>query len=871
MRALLLWLDKTLNRILIAILVAIVGLVFAVGVLTNEFEKTMYDYRRQELKHITEVARNSIDPIIAQYQTGLLTRQQAVDKVRDTIRTMVYNDIFGANYVFMSSYQGIMLVQPFDPVLEGSDQSQLTDSYGLPIISALINQARQGDGYVTYYYHPPGRSQPQQKISYVVGIPELEAYIGTGMYVEDFQIAYNSFRQQFQGLCLIFFLLFMGCQYILLKPVFSSYRQLTQAFDRLKDNPEESVRLSSLPYHKGSEAERLITGFNTMIDEMQEKNAALLQTHEELTQSYEELTASNEELIALYTQVTEADELRQKSEERYRLVIEGISDAIYDWDLSTNRVVWAGRWSDMLGVPDGEGMYNQTYWEEMIHPEDRDVRNQALTEHLAGKSPLYSAEFRIMNQAGKGYIWVLSRGKVLYDSEGNAIRMVGSLTDISDKKRWEEEIWRLAYQDSLTGLANRRLFLERLQKELQLAQKGETCGAMLYLDLDNFKLVNDTCGHAQGDQLLVEITNRLVELIVDDGHLVARLGGDEFVVLLTNVSQEFAIAHMATNILHTLAGEVNLCGHHFSLSASIGIARYPFDGMEVDEILKNADTALYAAKNAGKNVYRFFEDTMQEDIIEKLNMERSLREAMGNEELLLNYQPIVHLATGKIVGYEALLRWNNPAKGVISPRKFIPLMEESGLIVPIGAWVIRTACAFVRNLRERGCMDSYVAVNVSVKQLIDEEFVSMVKAALAEAGVPPTALELEITETILMNSELFNDNIAKLRELKSIGVRIALDDFGTGYSSLTYLKQLPIDIVKIDKAFVDDLVAGGKNKLIMGSIIELSHNLGLTVVAEGVETEEQRDLLREYQCDFIQGYFISRPVPESEALNFTIK
>lgn len=869
MQALTLWLDKTLSRISLALLVFIVGFVFAVGFLTDKFEENAYDYRRHELKRITEVARNSIEPVIHQYRSGLLTRQQAVDIVRGNIRNMSYNDIFGPNYVFMSSYQGIMLVQPFEQRLEGSDQSQLTDAHGLSIITMLIDKARQGEGYVTYYYHPPGRSQPQQKISYVVGIPELEAYIGTGMYVEDIQTVYNSFRQQFQGICLIFFLLIMGIQYTLLQPVFSSYRLLTQAFDRLRNNPDEPLMLSSLPYRKGSEAERLITGFNTMVDEIQAKNADMQQAHEELTQSYEEITASNEELTTLYTQVTEANELRQKSEERYRLAMEGINDAVYDWDLRTNRIIWAGRWSDILGVSDGEVMDGKNYWEEMIHPEDKPVREQALAEHLAGKTPIYSAEFRIMSQAGE-YIWILSRGKALFDSEGKAIRMAGSFSNISDKKRREEEIWWLAYRDSLTGLANRRLFMERLQSELLLAQNGQSRGAMLYLDLDNFKLVNDTCGHAQGDRLLVEIANRLVELVVDEGKLVARLGGDEFVVLLTDINQEFAIAHTATNILRNLAGEVTLCGHHFSLSVSIGIARYPFDGTEVNELLKNADTALYVAKNAGKNVYRFFEESMQEDIVEKLSMERSLREAMGNEELLLYFQPIVRLSTGRIAGYEALLRWDNLQKGMVSPGYFIPLMEESGLIVPIGAWVMRTACAFARKLMDRGCMDSYVAVNVSVKQLISEDFVSMVKAALAEAGVPPTALELEITETILMDSEFFNDNIAKLRELKATGVRIALDDFGTGYSSLTYLKQLPIDIVKIDKSFVDDLAAGGKNKLIIGSIIELSHNLGLTVVAEGVETEAQRDLLREYRCDFIQGYLISRPAPEAEMLEFKI-
>ncbi len=863
-RALALWLDKTLSRILLALLVFIMGLLLAVGFIANKFEENIYDYRRQELKRITEVARHSIEPVIHQYRAGQLTQHQALNKVRDNVRTMTYNDIFGANYVFMSSYQGIMLVQPFESKLEGSDQSQLTDAYGLPIVTMLIEKARQGEGYVTYYYHPPERGQPQQKVSYVVGIPELEAYIGTGMYVEDIQTGYNKFLMQFQSVCLLFFLLIMGMQYTLLQPVFSSYQLLIQAFDLLRNNRDEAPKLSPLPYRKGSEAERLITGFNAMLDDIQAKRAAMQLAHEELTQSHEELTASNEELIALYTQVTEADELLRKSEERYRLAMEGVNDAIYDWNLCTNRIVWSGRWDGILGVADDEGNDSKTYWAEKIHPEDRAVRDQALSDHFAGKTSFYAAEFRIMNQAGE-YIWVLSRGKALFDSNGNAIRIVGSLTDISDKKRHDAETWRLAYMDSLTGLANRRSLIERLRSELSLSQSSEICGAMLYLDLDNFKLVNDSCGHAQGDQLLIEIADKLIAL-VDEHHFVARLGGDEFVVLLTDVSQEFAIAHNATNLLSALAREVNLCGHHFPLSVSIGVVRYPLDGMEVDEILKNADTALYAAKNAGKNGYRFFEPAMRESLIEKLNLERSLREAIGNQEFLLHFQPVVNLATGQVSGFEALLRWNSPHRGMVQPVQFIPQVEESGLIVPIGAWVMRAACTFARKLIDRGYRDNYVAVNVSVKQLVNEEFVSMVKLALQESGVPPTALELEITETLLIDSESFDANVAKLKELKDMGVRIALDDFGTGYSSLTYLKQLPIDVVKIDKTFVDNLTADGKNKAIMGSIIGLAHNLGLTVIAEGVETEAQRDLLREYQCDFIQGYFISCPIPENEVL-----
>lgn len=851
MKKLLLWLDKTWSRLLLASLACGIGLFIALGFLMDGFEKKVYENRQSELQRMTEMAMNTIRPILDQQRTGRLTKDEALNEVRTTVRRMVFRDIYGYNYIFMSSYDGIMLVQPFEPTMEGTNQKDLRDAYNLPIIEALIKKAQQGGGFVTYYYHPPQRPEPQQKISYVMPVPELGVYIGSGMYVEDIRSSNRQFLGSLLGVCLLVFSLTLGAQYTILHPMFSSYRTLTEAFSRLKSHFDPKTRLPVSGYSKGSEAEKLLTGFNQLLRDIEHKTGALRQSEMKFRALFE---FANDAIIIIH----------------HGIIVDCNYRAELFFGLARNEII--GSKPDILSPAyQNDGLPSRLKAENIV---------KAV---LQGKPAVF--EWRHM-RGGHEFEAEVSLSR--FDVEGEAF-LLGTMRDITERKEAEkrlqdvheelmashgaleknnqelmtqqEQIRHLAYHDNLTGLPNRRQITELLQDELEKASKGMTRGAVLFFDLDNFKMINDSCGHAAGDQVLFEVAQDLIS-VLDDAHVVARFGGDEFVILLKDLQDIAEIERYAERVLQLTRRQVSFCGHRFLLSASIGIVLYPRDGNDVDELLKNADTALYAVKNGGKNAWQYYLPAMQATMVQRLSMEQSLRDALDNEEFILHFQPITDIIDGKLRGFESLLRWQHSNHGMVSPLTFIPIAEECGLIVPIGNWVLRSACLFAVRLLERGYEDIFVAVNISVKQLTQPDFVSTVRMLLAESGLPPSCLELEITETVLMHS--VEENVEKLLELRRLGVRLALDDFGTGYSSLTYLKKLPIQMLKIDKSFVDDLVSGDKTSGMIGSIIQLSHELGLQVVAEGVETHEQQQQLKAYNCDMIQGYLVSRPLPEED-------
>lgn len=557
-----------------------------------------------------------------------------------------------------------------------------------------------------------------------------------------------------------------------------------------------------------------------------------------------------------------AETARRHSEERYALAARATHDGLWDWDLLTDRIDYSERWKNMLDLEGSEIGNSPGEWLSRVHVEDLGGLQQALAEHLQNESEAFECEYRIRARDGH-YLWMAGRGMAVCNPDGEPIRMAGSQSDITARKTI----------DALTGLPNRLLFTERAEAALGRAEREESWGfAVFFIDLDRFKLVNDSLGHIAGDRLLVQFSRRLCEAVRDyrepvntptapRAPLVARLGGDEFVILIGGMTDSSAAAQAANRVLQAMQPPFQLDRQEFFASASIGIAISRPDHRAVEDILRNADTAMYVAKSRGRACAVVFDEPMRDRAENRLRLESDLRIAVGKGQLVVFYQPRVDLNTEKICGFEALLRWKHPTRGLVPPAEFIPLAEETGMIREIGLWVLREACGQIklwRNLWPRAeALD--VAVNVSPVQLRDPELLNRLKEILAETGLEPPALQIEITE-----SSVF-DNVAEARgvllELKKLGIGLKLDDFATGYSCLGYLRQLPFDSIKIDRSFIADLGSPDSEKReFVRTIMNMARNLNLGVIAEGIEDKEGAAILREMGCRFAQGYYFSRPV-----------
>jgi len=491
----------------------------------------------------------------------------------------------------------------------------------------------------------------------------------------------------------------------------------------------------------------------------------------------------------------------------------------------------------------------------------------------------YRHMWSLIQQTGQwsGELWNKRKDGSLYaemltitavrNEAGEVTHYVGTTQDITERKQAENRIEHLAYHDDLTGLANRRLLHDRLQRELAVARRHSDYGAVLFIDLDQFKHLNDALGHPVGDELLRQLANRFREIMRRED-TVARLGGDEFVFILSAENKDlahvgFEAQAVADKVLAQVAQPFSLNGHQYHITASVGIVLFPEDDEDADDILKHADTALYRAKEDGRNTVRFYQPSMQAAANARLTLEKDLREALEQEQFELHYQPQVDL-DGQIVGLEALIRWQHPQRGLVPPNTFIPVAEETGLIMEIGNWVLRTAARQFQTWQNAG--DGHhlqrIAVNVSSRQFQQGHFTDQVVSACEEASLALEFLELEITESMIMSN--LGEAIEKMTALRARGVRFAIDDFGTGYSSLSYLKRLPLDLLKIDQSFVRDITSDPNDAAIVETIIAITSHLGIGVIAEGVETAEQQDFLQEKGCDSFQGYYFSRPVPAGE-------
>ncbi|GFE61246.1 EAL domain-containing protein [Geobacter sp. AOG2] len=537
----------------------------------------------------------------------------------------------------------------------------------------------------------------------------------------------------------------------------------------------------------------------------------------------------------------------EELEQRYSRVIEGASEGIIVTNRADGTVLESnGAIQNYLGYAAEE--LTGLYLGQLA------FGDAAITDTLIERLLQQKREYRLRRKDGSALDAELSAGLIPYDGKEAVCVMV---KDITERKQFEETLFFQANHDLLTGIPNRYLLLDRLEQALAAARREGHIVAVLLLDLDNFKIINDTYGHAIGDHLLKSVAQRL-KSVVRSGDTIARLGGDEFVVVLTRIDRIENVVLVAEHILNHFTNPFIVDDKEFFVSPSIGLALYPNDDDSAAALLTKADTAMYHVKDKGRAGFQFFTTEMNTRVVDRMELEVGLRRALERGEFVIHYQPKVDLSTRRIQGMEALLRWNHPDRGLIPPNTFIPLAEESGLIIMIGEWVLRTVCEQHKKWQAEGLPPMTMAVNISARQFKQQDLVERIGAILAETGLEASVLELELTESYLMDN--VSEAIAKLHALKGMGLGLSLDDFGTGYSSLGYLKQFPIDVVKIDKSFVDDILVNPDDATIVRTIILMAHNLNMTVVAEGVETEDQLDFLAAHNCEMVQGFYFSRPL-----------
>jgi diguanylate cyclase (GGDEF)-like protein/PAS domain S-box-containing protein len=576
----------------------------------------------------------------------------------------------------------------------------------------------------------------------------------------------------------------------------------------------------------------------------------------------------HDEIMRLHAQTVDALKTARESEQRYALAAAGSNDGLWDWDLATQIFYASDRWKLMLGLQADTPLSRPDDWFEYVHVEDIGELRAILDRHLAGGTPHFEHEFRMRHRDGSDR-WILCRGVAVRNDGGRPIRMAGSHTDITERRRIQDDLAHAALHDDLTGLANRTLFTALLERSLARARRSQTyvC-AVLFIDLDHFKLVNDSLGHLVGDKFLIAMGQRFVEHL-RPGDVLARLGGDEFAVLLDDIPDPGTATTIADRLHESLVRPFDLEGREVYTSASIGIAFGNNRYLRSEDLLRDADTAMYRAKALGRSQCQIFDPSMHASAIQRLTLETQMRRALERQEFTIAYQPIVQLDTSDVCGFEALVRWERAPGVWTPPSDFIPVAEETGLIVPLTSWVLRESCRQVAEWQQAFGRPLTLTVNISAKLFDRPALVDEVRAAIDDTRLLPRTLRLEITESFLANGS--DAVVQRLDELRSIPVELYLDDFGTGFSSLSYLHRYRLDALKIDQSFISRMGGVYNDSPIVSSIVNLARELGMGVIAEGVETAQQASQLMALDCPHAQGFLFSRPLSASDAYAFLAK
>ncbi|MCY6485126.1 GGDEF and EAL domain-containing protein [Clostridium aestuarii] len=583
-------------------------------------------------------------------------------------------------------------------------------------------------------------------------------------------------------------------------------------------------------------------------------------SYNELQVVHEKLIVAEEEFRQQFNELQINEKLLKESDERYKLVLLGSKDGIYDWKLLTNNFFYSKQWKNMIGYEDNELSNTYESWKDNIHPYERGNIVAKLENYLIGKENIYTLEYRFTKKDGS-YIWVQNHGYILRNSKGKAIRLSGSHTDITERKKREKKIYNLAFIDLVTGLPNRSY----LYKDLVKLCEAKDRFSLIFIDIDKFKEINDTFGHSFGDLLLKEFTSVLNNLVGYD-YKAYRWGGDEFVLILKINTSPSEVKTLLCDIDHVLGNSIIVKNKEMFITSSLGISIFPEHGAIPEELIKNADIAMYSAKNGGKNSfknnYKIYNKELYINNLKKIKFEKALRLAVKNNEFTVFYQPQIEIQTGKVIGMEALARWITPKGKLISPAEFIPCAEEIGAIIPIGEYILKTACKQTKTWHDMGYDDLKISVNLSGRQLESKKLIYIILHILNETKLESKYLELEITESNAMKD--MEKTIKLLKILKNMNISISLDDFGTGYSSLNHLRKFPLNNLKIDKSFIDEITINITQNRIIKAIIFLAHSLNLKVIAEGIETKEQLEALKQINCDEAQGYYSSKPVCSEE-------
>ncbi len=628
------------------------------------------------------------------------------------------------------------------------------------------------------------------------------------------------------------------------------------ALTRVAENIATGDLTQRAPQGGSDELGRLAHAFNRMTD-------ALSDAQHNLEAKVESRTAELDHI----NQRLKADIVARKQAEAalqlYASVFEHSGEAIIITDARNSIIATNKAFQQLTGYSQDEVMGQNP---SMLSSGKTDASvYQRMWDELSRKG-FWQGELWDKRKDGRAYPKWLTITAVR-NEKNEVTNYIASFSDITEHKAAADKISHLAHHDTLTDLPNRLTLVERLIQAINSAQRNNKRVAVMFIDLDRFKTINDTLGHHTGDMLLIQVAQRL-KACVRNSDIVARLGGDEFVVALPELENNAPIFEMADKILRALGQPYSIEGSQLHSSPSIGIAMYPADGASVEEVMKHADVAMYHAKSRGRNNYQFFEPAMNKASMERLALENDMRIALDREEFVLHYQPKINIASGRVSGVEALVRWQHPKKGLVPPGMFIPIAEETGLMLPLGEWVIRTACRQLRLWQRQGMTDIQMSINLSPRQFRQKDLAQIVSAIVVIENVAPEMLEFEVTESMAMDNP--QETIETMRMLCSLGVKLAIDDFGTGYSSLSYLKRFPMNTLKLDRSFVKDIETDPSDAAICSATIGLAHNLGLDVVAEGVETVAQYEYLKELGCDTIQGYYFSKPLPAKEAESYIL-